>query len=68
MSTDRLERLLSELQAEVENQREEDLTKAGEWFGRVLDHTHNRNRRTYLLEQMRQAHGLGDGDEKPPAA
>jgi hypothetical protein len=59
MASDRIERLLSELTAEVERSREDERARLGEWFAKVLDHEHNKNTRTVAFAEMLMR-GQGD--------
>ncbi len=56
---DRLERLVGELQTELESRKEQDRTKLVEWLNGVLDHERNKNvTRTNYIEALRRGHGL----------
>jgi len=62
MPEDRLERILSELAAEVESRREDDQTRLAEWFAGVLGHERGKNERLLAFaEMLRRGHGLGHG-------
>jgi hypothetical protein len=61
---DRLEKILSDLSAEVERRREDDQTRLAEWFAGVLGHEHTKNERLLAFaEMLRQGHGHGPGEE-----
>ena len=76
MSRDRLERLMVELQDEVERRgpSEEERERLAEWFSGVLESDRRRNERTVSITEMfRRAHGLGeakpdDDSEAPPSS
>jgi hypothetical protein len=57
-SPDRLEKILSDLSAEVERRREDDQTRLAEWFAGVLGHEHTKNERLLAFaEMLRRGHG-----------
>jgi hypothetical protein len=59
---DRLEKILSDLSAEVERRREDDQTRLAEWFAGVLGHEHTKNERLLAFaEMLRRGHGHGPG-------
>jgi hypothetical protein len=63
--SDRLELLLDELGSELEQRREEDRLRLAEWFEGVLNAEHDKSAvRVSVVEQLRQAHGLGDEEER----
>jgi hypothetical protein len=58
MPKDRLEKILSDLSAEVESRREGDETRLAEWFAGVLGHERGKNERLLAFaEMLRQGHG-----------
>ncbi len=66
-SPDRLEKILSDLSAEVERRREDDQTRLAEWFAGVLGHERGKNERLLAFaEMLRRGHGpvLEDEDEE----
>ncbi len=57
-SPDRLEKILSDLSAEVERRREGDETRLAEWFAGVLGHERGKNERLLAFaEMLRRGHG-----------
>jgi hypothetical protein len=63
--SDRLGQLLSELEDELESRREEDRLRLAEWFEGVLNTEYSKRAvQANLVEQLRQAHGLGDEEER----
>ncbi len=59
---DRLEKILSDLAAEVESRREGDETRLAEWFAGVLGHERGKNERLLAFaEMLRRGHGPGHG-------
>jgi len=61
-SPDRLEKILSDLSAEVERRREDDQTRLAEWFADVLGHERGKNERLLAFaEMLRRGHGPGHG-------
>ncbi|MDQ3637584.1 MAG: hypothetical protein M3426_06260 [Actinomycetota bacterium] len=64
-SPDRLEKILSDLSAEVERRREDDQTRLAEWFAGVLGHERGKNERLLAFaEMLRQGHGPGEENEE----
>ncbi len=64
-SPDRLEKILSDLSAEVESRREGDETRLAEWFAGVLGHEHTKDeRRVAFTEMLRRGHGPGEENEE----
>ena len=62
---DRLERLVGELQAELESRKEQDRTRLAEWFAGVLDHERNKNvTRIDYLDAFRRGHGLDKEEDE----
>lgn len=73
--SDRLERLMAEMQDEVGNRsalEEARRDRLAEWFGGMLEDERKKSERTVsITELMRQAHGLGESDgdsETPPSS
>ena len=62
-SPDRLEKILSDLSAEVERRREDDQTRLAEWFAGVLGHEHTKNERLLAFAEMLR-HGHGEENEE----
>ena len=70
-SSDRLERLVNELAAEVGREREEDKERLAAWYQGLLENERRKGERSVsFTEMLRQAHGLGpeEGDDGPPPA
>jgi hypothetical protein len=64
-SPDRLEKILSDLAAEVESRREGDETRLAEWFAAVLGHERGKNERLLAFaEMLRRGHGPGEETEE----
>ncbi len=64
-SPDRLEKILSDLSAEVERRREDDQTRLAEWFAGVLGHERGKNERLLAFaEMLRRGHGPGEENEE----
>jgi hypothetical protein len=64
-SPDRLEKILSDLSAEVERRREGDETRLAEWFAGVLGHERAKNERLLAFaEMLRRGHGPGEEKEE----
>jgi hypothetical protein len=62
---DRLEKILSDLAAEVESRREGDETRLAEWFAGVLGHERGKNERLLAFaEMLRRGHGSGEENEE----
>jgi len=68
-SPDRLEKILSDLSAEVERRREGDQTRLAEWFAGVLTAEHTKNERLLAFtEMLRRGHGPGEENEETEEA
>jgi hypothetical protein len=64
-SPDRLEKILSDLAAEVESRREGDETRLAEWFAGVLGHERGKNERLLAFaEMLRRGQGPGEENEE----
>ncbi len=71
MPSDKLERLMGELQTELERERETSPEALARWYQGVLEAERRKGeRRVSFIQMLRAAHGLGDeeGDDSPPAA
>jgi len=65
MPEDRLERILKELQSEVESRREEDQSRNARWLSNVLSHEHRKSeQRIAFTEMLRRGHGLGEDESE----
>ena len=69
-NSERLQRLMGELQAELEGEREPDRAALARWYQGLLENERRKGERTVsITEMLRAAHGLDQGDDDvPPAA
>jgi hypothetical protein len=68
-NSNRLERLVNELADELGRERKEDRERLAAWYQGLLENERRKGERTVsLTEMLRSAHGLGQGDDDPPAA